>query len=80
VLGCVDSALVDPCVDLVRVEADELADLVERHPALSDESANESLCHAEAAGEPGDVEKFKFEPGVSASVVECQQVHCLWVS
>ena len=48
---------VDPIVNLKRVEADELADLEERHAVLGDEPADEPLGHAELDRQGGNFDE-----------------------
>lgn len=42
---------IDPMVDLLRIETNELPDLEERHSVLGGESSNETLGRAESFGE-----------------------------
>ncbi len=55
--GSDDAPSLDPLVDVVRVEADELADLEERDAALGDQTPYETLRHAEPFSESGDVDQ-----------------------
>jgi hypothetical protein len=47
----------DPLFDIAGIEADEMADLVERDPTLEYEPPNESLGHCEACGDGSDVKE-----------------------
>lgn len=46
-----DASFGEPLVDVVLVEADELADLVERNAPFADETANEAFGGTETFGE-----------------------------
>jgi hypothetical protein len=50
-----DPTVLDPLVDVVRVEPYELADLEERDAALGDQATNETLGHSESLRESGYV-------------------------
>ena len=48
---------VDPLIDVVGIEADELANLVERDTPLVNKSSDESLCDAQPISERGHVDQ-----------------------
>lgn len=52
-----DSLFAHPGVDVVGVEANELADLVKRNAAFLDQAANEAFGHTEVNSEPADVQQ-----------------------
>jgi hypothetical protein len=52
----IDSATHDPVIDIVLIETDILADLVEGDTSLANEPANEAFGRAQALGELTDAE------------------------
>jgi hypothetical protein len=73
--GAVNRGCREPCVDPVGIEANELAHLVERHPAFGDEAPDESLGDTEALSERRDVQKGRRSRGVGGG--NCHRPH-LW--
>ena len=75
-LGDVDPTVVEPGVEVVDVEADELADLEERHPAFGHEGPNESRCDGQVLGGLVDVEKWRLMAVASVLLVARVVVRC----
>ena len=68
----IDSLLLDPAVEFVLVEADELADLQVVDSSLRDEASDESWADVEVVGSAVDVEEasgHRFPPLHGYSVV-----------
>lgn len=57
VVDLLDPLVSHPFVDVVGMEADELADLVKRNPTFFDEAADKPFRHTKLLREPSDVEK-----------------------
>ena len=70
----VDAKTAEPLRDLVRIEADELAHLLVRDPALVNLGADEVLAHVEHLGEFRDAEPLRWRLAAGTRVAPCHGV------
>jgi hypothetical protein len=54
-----DTCVLEPGLDVPRIEADELAELDERDAALGHQPTNEALGHAQPVGQARHVEEWR---------------------